>query len=791
MAIIILLSLALGIGATTAVFSVLYAALINPYPYPGAERIVRFSAETKNGERDTLNLNGLQLRQLERVPVVQSVLAMDFRAMKLTGHEFPENVRVVPLIATGFRDLGVPVLMGRGLEPSDAPDGQEPAAVIVLSYKYWRTHFLSDPNILGKQIELDHVKYLIVGIAAPRFTWYNPDAWTPLKVDNDPARRLMIDIILKPGIRYGEANAALQPLVDQFSHDNPNQFYQHLKVRVEGLNEWVTRSISGTLTLLFGAVLLLLAIGCGNVSILLLAHGAARQHEFSVRAAIGAGRGRLFGQLLTESLLLAIVGAGLGILLSYGILAGIKAVLPRYAFAPEVVVTVNLPVLFFSAGLGLLTLVLFGLWPAFQLSRSEIGQNMQLTVRRIAGSIASRRTHQGLIAGQIALTLLLLTGAGAATQGFLRILSAPLGYDPHNVITVPIPLPENSYTTWAARSAYFQQLQDTLAQVPAVEQTAISTNATPPHNGWSVRFEIAGKPAAEAVTVPLNLVSERYFPLLRIALLEGRLWSAAENVNCAHVVVVNHAFAERYFPEGRAIGSSLKLPRLEDRPPLEVAAPQITNSWLEIIGIVANARDDGLRDPVKPAIYTPDSIDMGQFTQILIRSAIPPAGLEYAVRKQLAKLNSDQQVFEIEDLDAVIRDGDEWQQEHLSAWVFDVFALLALALAAVGLFSVVSYAVAQRTGELGIRMALGAQPAHVLRAVFASTLLSVGSGVAVGVILSLSLGGVLERWAGGTSRDPLTLAGGVLVLAVAASIACLIPARHAIRIDPMSALRFE
>jgi predicted permease len=630
-----------------------------------------------------------------------------------------------------------------------------------------------------------------VGVAAPRFTWYSPDIWLPLKLAGDPARRFIIDFFLKPGFTHSSADSALQPLMQQFAKESPKQFPQTFQVRVEGLNEWVIRHISGMLYLLLGAVLLLLAIGCGNVSILLLARGAARQHEFSVRSAIGANRARLFQQLLTESLLLASFGAALGVLLSYGILAGIKTVLPRYAFAPEVVVSVNLPVLLFSVGVSLLTGVLFGLSPALRLSQTELGHGLQVSVRRLAGSVVGRRTHHILVAGQITLTLLLLTGAGAATKGFLQILHASLGYDPHNVVTVPIPLRENSYATWSARAAYFEQLENTLAAVPGVQMTALSSNATPPHSGWGVRFELLGKPAQEDLNVSLNLVSPNYFPVLHIPLLTGRVWNETENQHGAHFAVVNRAWAQRYFRDGNALGHAIKLPTIENRPPLELAAPDIADSWLTIIGMVGNARDEGLRDPVQPALYVPAMSAMGQFTQILVRSELPRGSLTNALRQQLAKFNPDQQTFEIEDLESVISDSEEWQQERLAAWIFGVFAILGLALAAVGLYSVVSYTVAQRTGEFGIRIALGAQPVDVLRALFDSTLRSVGVGVAAGLLLSLLLGGILEKWAGGTSSDVGTLLTGTGLLGIVSVIACFVPARYALKIEPMSTLRFE
>ena len=786
------ISLALGIGATTAVFSVIYAALMNPYPYPAADRIVRLTVESKAGAGDWVNLNGPQIQQLRQLPVVESVLAMDYHAMILTGHDLPENVNALGLISTGFDALGVPPALGRGLLPSDAIDGQDPQAVTVLSYKFWQKHFFSNPEVLGKTLQLNRKNYLIVGVAAPRFTWYMADVYLPLKLTQDPGPMCIVDIRLRPGITHEAADAALQPLLDEFARDMPKHFPEHFRVKVEGLNEWVVRSISGTLYLLFGAVALLLAIGCGNVSILLLAQGTGRQHELAVRTAVGASRRRLVCQLLTESLLLAAIGAVLGALASYGMLEGIQAVLPRYAFAPEVVIHVNLPVLFFSVGVALGTGVMFGLWPALELSRTQARQMMQLNVHRVAGNVRGRRAHNALIAVQIALTLLLLAAAGSAMAGFVNLMHQPLGYDPHHVMSVGIPLHENSYTTWAARAAYFAGLQAKVAETPGVVMTAISSNATPPRNGWNSRFEILGKPAVEQQMGSINMVGPGYFQALHIPLLEGRVWSETENHNGAHVAVVNRALAQRHFPNGDAIGHSVKLPDVEDRPPEILSAPNIADSWLQIVGIVQDARNDGLRNAVKPAVFVPYTLSMRQGTQILVRSDAPPLTLLHAVGTQVAALNPEQQIYSnVEDLDSWISDEPEWQQEHLAAWIFSVLAWLALALAAVGLYSAVSYTVAQRTNEFGIRMALGAQPGHVMRIVFASTLGSVAGGILAGLALNLAMNRILAKWEGGDSRDPIILLAGTLLLSFVSGIACAIPARHASKVDPMTALRCE
>lgn len=786
------ISLALGIGATTAVFSVIYAALMNPYPYPAANRIVRLTVQSKTDRDEGINLNGPQVMQLQQLHLIESVLAMDYHAMTLTGHEFPENVNEIGLISTGFNDLGVPPLLGRGILPSDALDEHGPQPVVVLSFKFWQKHFFGNPAVLGKTLQLDRKTYTIVGVAAPRFIWYSADVYLPLKLTQDPGTRLIVDILLRPGVTKNNADAALQTLLEQFSKDQPKQFPEHFKVQVQGLNEWVVKQMGKTLYLLLGGVALLLAIGCGNVSILLLARGAARQQELAVRSALGAKRRRIVRQLLTESLLLAGVGVGLGVLMAYGILAAIRLILPQYAFAPEVVIRINLPVLIFSVAVALATGIAFGLWPALKLSRPQISQMAQSGTRRVIGSVRGRRTQDALIAGQIALTLLLLAGAGAAIEGFTGLLHEPLGYDPHNVISAGVPIQENSYTTWAARAAYFEQLRARVAETPGVTMTAISSNATPPSSGWITKFEILGKAAMEEQMGSMDLVSPGYFAALRIPVIEGRVWNETENRNGALVAVINRTMAQRYFPKGDAIGHSLKLPKVEDRPPAELAVPGLADSWLLIVGIVGDSRNDGLRNPIRPAIYVPYTLHMSMGTQILVRSQVSPLSLVHAVREQLSSVNPDQQAYgEMDDLETWISDEPEWQQEHLVSWIFGGFAGLAVALAAVGLYSVVSYTVAQRTNEFGIRIALGAQRRHVLRIVFVSTLASVAGGIFAGLALTFALNRVMARWAAGNAHNPVVLLEGTLILVLVAGIACAIPALRASHVDPMTALRCE
>ena len=786
------ISLAVAIGATTAVFSVIYAALLNPYPYPTANRIVRLTVTSKTAPDETIELNGSQVMQLQQLQPIESVLAMDYQAMILTGRDVPENVNEIGLISTGFNDLGLPPLLGRGIEPSDAIQGRDPQSVVVLSFKFWQKHFFGDPTVLGRTLELNRRAYTIVGVAAPRFIWYSADVYLPLKLTSDPGTRLIVDILLRPRVTKAAADAALEPLLERFAKDQPKQFPDHFKVHVEGLNEWVVRQMGTTLYLLLSGVTLLLAIGCGNVSILLLARGAARQQELAVRSALGAKRRRIVRQLLTESLLLAGVGAGLGVAMAYGILAGIRLFLPRYAFAPEVVIRINFPVLLFSIAMAMATGIAFGLWPALKLSRPEISQFVQSGTRRVVGTVHGRRAQIALIAGQIALTLLLLAGAGSAIEGFTRLLHVPLGYDPHDVMSAGLPLQEGSYTTWTARAAYFEQLRAKVAGTPGVTMASISTNATPPNSGWFTKFEILGKAAMEEQMASVELVSPGYFATLRIPVIEGRVWNETENRNGALVAVINRTMSQRYFPKSDAIGHSLKLPKMEDRPPAELAVPRLAESWLLIVGIAGDSRNDGLRNPIRPAIYLPYTLHMSMGTQILIRTRVSPLTLVHAVREQVSAVNPDQQAYgSMADLETWISDEPEWQQEHLVSWIFGGFAGLALLLAAVGLYSVVSYTVAQRTNEFGIRMALGAPRRHVLRIVFVSTLASLTGGILIGMALIFALNRIVARWVSGNAHDPVVLLASTFILVLVAGIACTLPALRASRVDPMTALRCE
>jgi putative ABC transport system permease protein len=786
-----ILSLALGIGATVSVFSVIYSAVLNAWPYAGFDRVCQINTIDKAGHEGGPGFTGPQVRQLRQTRAVEDVIAMNRWNLVITGSDVPEDLYAVYFTGNAFQYFGMPALLGRYFLPSDAPDLQDPQPVAVLSYNFWRRHFNSDPSIVGKNIQLVHKDYAILGVLPPRFTWMDGDVYLPLNMSQAQDKTYSANLKLRSGVSTEAAEAELRPLLQQFDKEKPNSYPPQFRIILRRLGEFYVRDLRGTLYLLFGAVALLLAIGCGNVSILLLARGSARQHELAVRSAVGASRFRIVRQLLTESLLLALIGAGLGVVLAYRALGFIVARLPEYSFPHEADFHVNLPVLLFSVSLAVLSGVLFGVFPALESARREINHVIQAGTHKMAGSLRGKRMHTGLIAGQIALTLLLLTAAGAAIQGFSRMMRRPLGYDPHHVMSVGIPVHENTLNGWAERAAYFTQLRERVAAIPGVVSAGISSNATPPANGWPQPFEILGKTAVEQQEARANFVSPEYFTILHIPLVEGRLWEQSEISRGAALAVVNQTFVRRYFPGEDVVSRSVRMPRLTGQPPYRLSATG-SDGWLQIIGVAADALDDGLDKPILPALYLPYTVNMFMGTQILVRTLGEPLAMLQNVRKEIAAVNPDQQIdSHVDDLETWIRREPEWANSRLISILFGAFSGLALVLAGVGLYSVVSYSVVQRTGEFGIRMALGAQRADVLRIVLSSAGASVGLGLTSGALLSLGLGKMITRWVENGVHDPVTVFGVSLLVIVVAALACLVPALRALAVDPMTALRCE
>lgn len=794
-----ILSLALGIGATTAIFSVIYAALLHPFPYAGAERIVNPALVN---ERNPLvptwfALEPSQFDSFRKAGSIDSVLGFMLAGLTATGDDLPEDVRVAYVTSNVSSFFGVPAMLGRGIQPFDVTNGVPPANVVVLNYKFWQRKYNSDPKIVGKALQLDHRNYTIVGIMPQRFSFTetvgDADAyipWTATRISF-----LFPLIKLKPGVSISAANAEFQSFLTQFKQETPKHFPDYFHVSVQPIIEPYVHRSGRTLALLFAAVIFLLLIGCANCSILLFARGESRQHEFAIRSAIGASRFRIVRQLLIESLTISCCGAAIGVVASFW-LAELPLRLMPGVFPQEAAITINLPILAFSIGLALLSGLLFGVSPALHLARPNVSQVIQNTTRNAGGS-SRKRTLNLLIGGQIALTFVLLGSAGAAIAGFLKLTSTKLGYDPHNVVAVGIPLKRDTRKNQVERASYVNQLRESVAAVPGVVSVAVTSSGIPPslpfsEDGIYTPFEILGGQPQQQQQAVFFLVGSEYFATLKIPMLYGRVWNQTENQHGDFVAVINQTLALRDWPKGDAIGHQIRIPSLkDDGTPLSAASPQ-SGGWRQIIGVVADSKNNGLDQPTAPAIFVPYTTFMWDHTALFIRTANSPLASLRAVRSALHSVDPEQRAETgIVDLEERLQRQPIWAQQRLFSILFSFFAFLALALFLVGLASTVSFAVARRMKELGIRMALGAQRSHVVWIVVRTTLATVAAGIAAGLLLNLFLAKVVQHWAPGSVSAPWVLAWVTLLLLLCATLACLLPARQAANVDPIKTLRCD
>ena len=784
-------SLMLGIGATTAIFSVIYGVLLDPYPYKDADRMVHVQLRGKSDGGDRggplLFVNESGYKELKQMASVDDVFLQHGDQENLTGDQVPVSVQVGRYSPNLFDYMGVPPVIGREFTPADTPGGN-PEPVAVLSYLFWQRQFGGSREVVGKKLELDHKIYTVIGVVPPRFTWGDSDVYLPALPTAEPHDYWMSFVKLKPGTKFPVAAAEFQRLVDRYAKEDQN-YPQDRKATIVTLNEEVLGRFSGTLVLLFGAVLALLLIGCANVSILLLARGTARHHELAVRVSVGAGRRRLIQQLLAESVLLSLTGAALGVVAAYKGVAALASALPFYSFPHEAAIKVNLPVLAFSAGVALLTGILFGISPAWQLSRPQLSHLIQASSTKHSGSSGDRNTHRLLIAGQVALTLLLMAAAGAAMKAFAARIHTPLGFDPDHVLAMDVGFPKNAYPTWEARLNANEAVRKAITEVPGVDTAAVSASWFPPFGGFTGKILIQSRPSLTDAQAVLALISPQGFLTLRVPLLAGRVFDEAETMRAAHLAVVNQAFVKQFLGDSDPIGQSVRSPMLKlEQQRLLVA--QAADDWLQIIGVVGDARNDGLDHPTKPAVFLPYSFVLPPDEQLFVRVTGNPDVAQRSIKERLRQLNPEFVVGQDHSLMWWL-DTQGWGQERFIATLFSLFAILALALAATGLYSVVSYAVTQRTQEVGIRMALGAPRASIVRLVLESTGIMLAFGMIAGLVLSVALNRVVASWAKGSSSDPVTLLTSAMLLACVAVAACVVPAWRAATIDPMRALRTE
>jgi predicted permease len=792
------LSLALGIGATTAMFSLIYAVLLHPFPYADADRIMNphFILAQHPDVFQWFSLSEAQLDDLRLAAPIDSVLGFMNEHLEITNDGLPEDISGVYLTENAETFLGVRPLFGRMIEPFDAGH-----PVVVLNYRFWQRRFGGDPHVIGRTLEIDHAPYTIIG-AMPRSFAFNDiagvgDVYLPASlmraVANSPAPSYLPWIKLRPHVTVAAANAALEPIVREIMKiHSVASLAWHL-----GLQPIIVpyqQDLGRTLALLLAGVVLLLIIGCANCAILLLARGRTRQHELAIRTAIGASRWRIVRQLLVEALVISCIGAVLGVAASYW-LAKLPLLLSPDSFPAESFIRINAPILVFSVALALLCGILFGLFPALRLSRRD---SARMLPGRLIGVVAAPGNHRWsvLIAAQVALTLLLMATAGTAIRGFLRLTQMPLGYNPANVMQLGISLHVDNPAEWSrlqsreARASYIEQIRQKIAAVPGVSTVAVGVDAMPPGADVQTSFIVDGGGDGEQPQARVMLVDQRYFAALRIPLLQGRVWTTDENSSGDFIAVVNRAFATRYLSSSNALGRQLRIPSLPFQNRFTASSAQST-AWRQIIGVVGDARNDGSGRPVVPAIYLPYTTLMRQYVEFFVRTQGDPLTCLHSIRAAVASVASDQQIsngaFTLNE--AIERDA-QYSRQRLFSILFGVFSAMALALALVGIFSVVAYTVAQRTTEFGVRLALGAPRAHVLWVAAHIALVSAGAGIVIGLAFDSFLGAVLAHWMQSAFAASSLFAVAAL-LALGALLACLLPARHAIAVPPAEALRYE
>ena len=628
-------SLAVGIAAAAGVFSIVNAALLNPFPFADIDRIVRLDLND-SGKPRGLSFTARQLVALQHSDVFDGAFAWNTWEMTLTGQDFPEAVGTQYFSASGLDVLGVPPLLGRVFNEADGPAGEQPQRVVVLTYRFWQRHFGGQPDAVGQTLYLNRESYTVIGVLPRQYFHAGPEILVPIRLTFDPNFAWRVQARLKRGVDPRLAEQRLQPLFDQFAREAPQRFPKEARPLVRSLVE--TQRAAGfvpPLLLIFAASLLLLLLACANVSILLLARGTSRAHEFAVRAAIGASRGRLMRQLLVESLLLAFSGAALGVAAGYWGLPAILRLLPpdSVPVGNLIAVPVNVPVLLFSGGLAMASALISGLSPALFLSRPRLTATARTT------GVESRRAHHILLAAQIALTVLLLVGTGAAVRGLIGLYRTSLGYDPRHVIIASITLPDRSAPTtsrteWADRATFYERLRNRVADVPQVESVALATFGIPPESGqWSVVVEVPGRDMTGYETPIVQRISANYFATMKIPLIRGRVWSESESAGTPHVAVVNQTMARELWPDESAIGRRVRMPDyVKSSTYFRLAAPG-SDGWFEIVGIVGNTPNVGLHEPPAPSIYVPYTLMLGDSLNVILRTSHDPLSMTRSIRE--------------------------------------------------------------------------------------------------------------------------------------------------------------
>ena len=785
------LTLALGIGASTAMFSVIDNVLLNPFPYKDANKIVTFQIHNITDKNMTDGRRWLQgpefLDYEEQSHVFEDVIGGSVDDVLYTTPQGTQQFIGGYVTPNLFDFLGVPALVGRTSTPADVKPGASP--VFVMSYGLWVKSFGQDPSIVGRVFVLNDVPTILVGIMPPRFTKLAADMWLPQAMDrSDPQfaqRYFALQGRLKPGVAPRQAEAELNGIAHREALVYPKNYPKQFTVQVLSYVDGVVGDFRGTLYALAAAVGLLLLIACSNVANMLLAQATAREKEMAIRAAMGAGRWRIVRQLLIESFLLALGGAIFGCLFAYFGIKGIVTALPDGAIPREAVVQLNVPVLLFTLGVSICTAMLFGLIPALQVAKRNIVEPLKDAGRGVSGGFRRGRLRNVLVIVEVALSLVLLAGAGVMMHTFVKLIDMDMGLDPNNILAAALPLAKGQYTTAAAKEQFFNQVLDRVEALPGVASAAVVTSL-PPYGGIRSIVDVPGRVHTDDWNAMIQLSSEEYFRTLGLRLLRGRLLSQ-EDVNDARKVgVVNQTLVTKFFGQEDPLGREITLKTLSALPQDAVADPTF-----EIIGIVSDSKNQGIQDPVMPEVVIPHTITAAFERGMLVKTTRDPYLVLNPVREAIWSVDRSVTLSDPQSLEYYLT-RFTYAEPRFVFVLLGIFAGVGLVLVALGVYSVTAYTVSRQTHEIGIRMALGAGSADVLRMVMWMGLRLVAFGVGAGLLASWGATRVIANELSGVSpHDPVTLASVVGVMLVVGCAACYFPARRATRVDPMVALRYE
>ena len=789
--------LALGIGANTAIFSVIHAVLLKPLPFPQPERIVFLMnvAPTGSGAGASVPKYNLWRRQTQ---VLEDVSAYDTGGpgLNLTGGDRPEQVRGIHVSYEFFHLFGAQTVLGRTFTAAeDRPRG---GSVAVISGGLWQRRFGSDPQIVGKTLSLGGELQTIVGVVAPEFVFDPaPDVYLPFQADPNSTNQghyFRVAARLKPGVSLAAANAALRLAGEEFKRLYPGQPGPRNTFGVEPMQDVLVRNARTGLYVLVAAVGCVLLIACANVANLLLARAGCRAREIAIRAAIGAGRGRIVRQLLTESVLLAAIGGAAG--LAIGAL-GVRALLavnpgniPRIGEHGNGV-TMDLPVLAFTVLLSLVTGILFGLAPALHASRTDLNATLKESGARSGTGVRQSKARGLLVVLEMALALVLLVGAGLLIRTFAALQGVLPGFDPHHVLTMDTSLTGSRYDRTAGIADMTRQVLERVHAIPGVECAAASSYL-PLEGGLGLGFIIEGRPLTNGPAhggAAWNYVTWRFFDVFRIPLLRGRVFHERDDGG-PPVVVINEAFAKRYWKNENPLGQRLIIG--------SGMGPDFTQAPREIIGIVADTRDGGLNSDPQPATFIPlaqvrDSYMVlnNRFMPLrwVVRTRVAPFSTAAAVQRAF-QAAADLPVAKIRTMDQVV--AGSTSRNEFNALLLGIFAFLAVLLSSIGLYGLIAYSVEQRTLEFGIRLALGADFAGLRNMVMRQAMLLAAVGIAIGLAAAYGLTQLMATLLYQVKpRDPVVFGGVALLLAAVALLASYLPARRALRVDPVVALRYQ